>query len=229
MATARRYRCNRAELYVLVAAGIRSYREHITVFGGFKGRYDGAYAARLEAMLEDVMAMPGHQQRDMRTEEAGLRLAAHAKDCLAHWQALKRYIRDVKAWKHEQKARLEGAGMKVYARARGGARLPVLQLMHEGGLFIAEFETALKADGNMPEGFRASFEGAGEDFVALCGELMDGLQDNPQLARDKVVAENALYDELMRMFADGRHLFKQRPEVARRFTVRRVLAMVRGE
>lgn len=228
MATKRLYRCNRAELYAALGAGIRSIREYRAELSAFKGKYGGDYADRLEERLEEVMAMPDMQMRDMRTESALITLREKGRACLQRWQMLRLYIRDVEAWRLLQKPRLEAAGSRVYREARGLRRVAVLELMEAGRLFVQEFEAELMANGNMPAGFKAEYEGVLAEYRALTVELIDGREDNAQLAEAKVVAENALYREVMGAMSDGRLVFSDRPALAGRFSMRKVLGLIRS-
>lgn len=228
MATKRLYRCDRAELYAALGAAIRSIREYGDALSAFKGRYGGDYADRLEERLGEVMAMPDMQQRDMRTETALTVLREKGRACLLKWQELRLYIRDVRAWGSVQKPRMEASGSRFYRDARGLRRVAVLELMEAGRHFVAEFEGELMADGNMPAGFRGEYEGLLAEYRALTVELIDGREDNAQLAEAKVVAENALYREVMGVMSDGRLIFKDQPGVADRFSMRKVLGLIRS-
>jgi len=227
MSEKQKYPCKTVELYTVAKAGLGSFRENQPLFVAHKGKYNDPYADNLEAEIDAAMAMPSLQKRDMRTEVAGIQLKELAQTCLDNWQTLKLYIRDVAGWENEQKPRLEAAGWKEYAKAAAFNWEYVQLLNNEGWIFIGDFEAELLADDNMPAGFKAQYEAGKNAYATLLGELMDAKQDNPQEAKAKRDANNALYDKVMDMFEDGRHVAKKDEELAHRFTFSRVLNKVR--
>lgn len=97
-------------------------------------------------------------------------------------------------------------------------------LLHEVGKVLCahieleplELFRDLQVHGHAPRG-----------VVGLAVELMDGRENNAVLADAKVVA-GALYREVIGVFSDGRLVFKDRPGVADRFSMRKVVRIIRG-
>ncbi len=227
MAVQPKYRCKQVELYSVALAGIHSFSEHKADFEAFKAKYADPYEADFRALLSTAMARPGFQLRDMDTEVLGIQLKTLAERCLDNWQALKRYIRDVRSWQDLQKPKLEGAGSKEYEKAAAMNWESVLLLNHMGLEFIELFEAELLADNNMPAGFKNRYTQDKDRYAQMYNSLLDAKQDNPMDAENKVEANNALFEELMRMFDDGAFIFKRKDALNDRFTFSKVLNKIR--
>jgi hypothetical protein len=222
-----KYNCKQVELYSIAKIGLGSFIENKAAFESFKANYGDPYAQRFEERITSTMGLPGFQVRDMRSEVAGIQLREAAQRCLDNWQALRRYIRDVKSWANLQKPKLEAAGSKEYPTAARFNWEYVLLLNDMASSFIEQFGDDLKMDGNMPDTFAQAFNDHKERYKAHYLRLMDAAQDNPQDTRAKIMANNDLYDELMRMFEDGQFLFRSDSTLKNRFIFARVLNRVR--
>ncbi len=227
MAVEPKYRCKQVELYSVALAGIHSFSEYKADFEAFKGKYADPYETDMRTLLSTAMSRPGFQVRDMDTEVLGIQLKTFAERCLDNWQALKRYIKDVKAWEDLQKPRLEGAGSQEYAKAAALNWESVLLLNQMGLEFIERFETELLADNNMPAGFKNAYTQDKDRYAQMYNSLLDAKHDNPTEAENKVIANNELFEALMGMFDDGAFIFKRRKSVKDRFTWAQVLNKVR--
>jgi hypothetical protein len=227
MSVNNKYPCKQIELYSVSMMALHSFEENQAAFESFKPKYADPYRDNLSGLLTAALDLPGFQQRDMRTEVLGIQMREAAKRCLDNWQALRRYIRDVAGWENIQKPKLEAAGSREYARAASYNWEYVALLSHEGRTFMEQFDAELQGDGNMPAGFVTEFEADMSAYMNLFNQLMDAAQDNPQEARAKVLANNALYEELMRMMEDGQFIFRDDSTLKQRFTFTRVLNRIR--
>ncbi|MCF8258135.1 MAG: carboxypeptidase-like regulatory domain-containing protein [Flavobacteriales bacterium] len=227
MAVEPNYRCKQHELYSVAIAGLDSFKESQARFVNFKSKYGTPYEMDFQVLIDAAMDLPSLQGRDAQTEVAGIVLKEKAGKCLENWQALKRYIRDVQAWKQLQKPRLEEAGWMRYDKAAAYNWDYVLQLNHEGLQFINAYSTELQADGNMPALFVTEFESAKNAYGLAFQQLLDKKQDNPEDAEKKQIANNALHDALTDMFDDGQFVMRKEEALKARFTFTRILNKIR--
>jgi len=227
MSVKAKYNCKQVELYSVAMAGIHSFTEHQSAFEAFKAKYASPYETTLQNLLDTAVGIGSEQFRGMLSEEALIVLKGHAKKNLDDWQALKRYIRDVKAWALLQKPRLEAAGSMEFTKASNENWEYVKLLNDMAWLFITSFESELLADSNMPAGFKAQFETNKDDYAKFYNELMDKKQDGPEETALKVKANNELFEELMKMFDDGQYVMREQPATKVRFVFAQVLNKIR--
>jgi len=211
-----KYDCTQAELYAITGIGWTSCSEHLTEFTNLKAFYTPAYILAKKAAIGSAKALPSFQSRTGPSEEARIALRAKGTECLVKWQALKRYIAD--AFSSElQKTKLENAGAGYYESASREDWEDLDVLMQEGSNFIALESAALQANDNMPATFEAEFNVLKVAYGLLYEDFKNKEQQGREMTTVKINANNALYEELMKMFKDGVHIFRGDASIRERF------------
>lgn len=223
------YNCKQLELYAVCRLGLGSYREHLTVFGNFKGKYGTpAFGNIFEAAINAAATLPDFQARDEKSETAGIKLTKKGTECANKWQDLKRYIADVNDWEELQKPKLEAAGSTLYRQASQGNWEVMKGLLQTAKNFIDNNTAELQAGGNMPAGFSGQFDTLKQDFEALYDTFTDAEQDQSEETDEKLEENNALYKTLIDFFLDGQAIFREKQATKERFIFDHVLSIVRG-
>lgn len=227
------YSCTQAELYAVGAIAWESCREHLFPAGGevksfnaFKASYTDAYVNGKLAALIAAEDLPDEDTRSDEHETQKILLGKKALDCTTKWKGLKRYIEGAFAkdlWDTKQ----EAAGANFYEKATHDNWEMVEQLMNDGKNFMAANLATLTA-GGMPAGFPGEFNTLKVQFDVLFLAFKDKQQDAEEKAQAKIVANNAVYADLIAMMKDGQFIFITNPALHERFVFQQVLHLVRG-
>lgn len=228
------YPCTQAELYAVGAIAWESCREHLFPAGGetksfsaFKAIYTDAYVnGKIQAIIgaEDL---PDEDTRSDEHETQKILLGQKALECTTKWKGLKRYIEAAFTEEFWQ-TKLEAAGANFYEKAAHDNWEMVEALMNDGSNFIAANIQTLLANNNMPNVFQAEFDSLKTQFDVIYLLFKDKQQDAEEKAQAKIVANNAVYDDLTVMLKDGQFIFNANPALRERFVFAQVLHLVRG-
>lgn len=222
------YNCKQLELYAVCRLGLASYRENLAAFTAFKAKYDAALGNDFETAINDAAALPDFQARDEKSESAQILLEKKAKECLAKWQDLKRYIADVQGWEDLQKPKQEAAGSTLYEKAANNNWEVLKGLMETASNFIANNEADLEANGNQPNPFKNQFNTLKQDYCDQYDVFTDATQDQGAETDEKIDENNAIFATLMSIFLDGQAIFRENAPLYDRFVFTSVLKIVRG-
>jgi hypothetical protein len=120
------------------------------------------------------------------------------------------------------------AGYNYYAGAAHEDWDAVKGLMQSGLLFLNANTTVLTNDGGMPAMFMPDFVLTKDAFELKYQAFLQAEEDTKVLTDQKILADNTLYKTLMKMFEDGKKIFREDAAVREQFTFDRVWALVNG-
>ncbi|MCC6185909.1 MAG: hypothetical protein IT256_02020 [Chitinophagaceae bacterium] len=222
------YHCTQSLLYVVVRKGWYSFLQHLSAFEGYRGYYNAAYAANALAALDAAERLPDAQARYANTEVHRTELIALGKDCMAHWQSLKRYTATSFAADTCQ-ARYDEAGAKYYIKARNNNWKAIQSMNVSAANFIATHLAVLLAGNNMPATFGAAYAATSAAFAAKFQQFIASEEQAYNDTVAKATANNEVYNTLITMFKDGQELFKKTEGIRRQFVFDKVLAMLKNQ
>jgi hypothetical protein len=220
-----KYDCTQAELYAICTLGWNSCSDHLIDFTNLKPYYTAAYVTAKKAAIAAAKALPHETARAGEIKNARVLLAEKGGECLVKWQALKRHIEDAFA-KNQLDGMLDQAGQVYYATAKRENWEDLELLMISGSTFIDDNSAALLANDNMPVGFEAEFDGLKDEYSALYESFKGLEQGAKELTIAKINANNVLFEELMKMFRDGVHIFRVNEAIRERFVWKVVKELV---
>lgn len=221
-----KYNCTQAELYTIVQQGWNSCLAQLAAFTAFSAAYvTGLITARLAA-LTAAQALPDFQARNSIAEALRTDLQAQNDVVLNLFQSLKRYISYAfPAVQHQ--AQWDAAGWGYYASAAALNWDDTANMLVSMDNFITANSVALLLNSNMPTAFGATVASAKTDFDTLHADFLDARQAAYVATEDKVNANNAIYDDLIAMFADARCLgFSE--ALMKQFTFSSILTLISG-
>ena len=221
-----KYKCSQDELYEVCRAGWQSYSDELASFTALKALYTAALATTRIAAIDAAEALPDDQARGADHEVKRVGLRNQATTCLNLWLQLDRYIDTAYTDKTIKKARREEAGSNDYADASSENWEKTKSLLLSGKNFIAAHTAELTAGSNMPAGFSATYNAARTAFLPLLTAFINSEQGTKTGTEAKVVANNAVYGDLINMFQDGSFIFKLVPDKKPKFSFNGVLGLV---
>lgn len=220
----RRYNCTQAELYAICTIGWQSYQENLTDFENFSTLYTAATATNAFAAIESAKVLPDFQARNEATETAYIQMGLTAEQCLTKWRTLRSYIKA--AFPPElHKPKIEAAGEDHYNKATA-RNWGETQLMLTSALSFITDNTAELTAGGMPATFQTDVETLQTEFTTHYNKFTDSGQDEHEGTDAKIIANNAIYDTLQRMFEDGQIIYEKDPAKRDRFIFQRVKDMI---
>jgi len=223
-----RYHCSQPILYAVARTGWSSFLRHLSSFEAYRGYYNAAYAANALAAIDAAELLPDAQARYANTEVYRTELLALGKDCLAHWQSLKRYIA-TSFPAVACPARYDEAGAKRYYKARNSNWEELKAMNVSAANFIATHQAILLAGNNMPATFGAIYAAASTAFATKLQQFIASEQQGINETIAKTTANNTVYTTLITMFKDGQELFKKQDSIRRQFVFDAVLALLKNQ
>ena len=221
-----KFDCALDELYLAANLGWQACFAEIVKFKLLKAFYVPLFIDGMVAAIQAAENMPDDQVRNAVYQLLGSQLKTTTNDGLSKWQALKLYITTAFPNDPDQKTMLDAAGAKNYAPAAKYNWEKVKSLLKNGSDFIAAHSVELLAGNNMPVGFEADFNLVKDDIVAKIPVFLNARQTSKHGTQDKIIASNAVYDDLLKMFADGVYIFKDDEATRDLFVFEKVLAVV---
>lgn len=200
--TRARYNCTQTELYSICRLGWNRTKSRQAELSLIYPEYTLVY---IDAKLADVKAaedLPDFQARDLVTESAHIKLKQAAEPALQKWKLLERYI--IRSFQSNQeliKPNVEAAGKDYYeAATRENPNWEDMQqMLLSGQAYIAANLAVLTS---MPAGFPAEYNTAKDDFDMQYDDFMLAEAEGPDKTREKIDANNGIYDALMLMLGD---------------------------
>lgn len=223
----REYPCGQQDLYTVVETGWASFIQHLSRFENLSTKYSVATATAQLAALQAARALPDEDNREEVHKTLRIEMKGLAETCLIKWSDMSSYIRDGFSEDVYENKRV-AAGYNYYASAAHENWDDVKALMQDGLLFLNANTTVLTDDGGMPATFAADFEGAKDAFELKYQAYLQAEEEAKVLTDQKVIANNALYRALMKMFEDGKKIFREEAAIREQFTFDRVLNLVSG-
>lgn len=223
----RKFNVTEGELYALCLSGWETCGRHIEKMNSFSPLYTADY---VKARREEVSStMAGFDRKQRRAELFKLRsdLNLQGKAALGHWRSLKLYIETAFAGEKLEAFMIE-AGQPRYRLAQRKQWEEALKLLQAGQAFIEKHSEALLANQNMPAAFPAQYAAALQAYHKVHDAYMaEGIATRERTGT-YVQILNKLYEDLLRMFAAGREVFKDNKPVLEQFRLRTGLDMISG-
>lgn len=221
------YGCGMQDLYTVCDMVAVNYEQHVTRFEAQSTKYTAATGADLRLAIKNARMLPDEAQRDathavMRTQLIGLK-----DECLIVWQQMTGYIRDAFD-KEEYATQINAAGHGYYATAQNEDWDDVEGLMQAGLNYLMLNGALLTTDGGMVAGFDTAFEAAASAFELKYDAFLQCMEQAKVDTDNKIVANNAIYKETMRICEDGKRIFRKEAAIREEFTFEAVLALVRS-
>lgn len=200
------YRQSQPSLYACAYIVCDNLADNLAPMSAFRGIYTDAFVNAFRAEIEAAQNMPDNGQRTAWHERLREELKPLSRKCLNDWQLLKRYI--INAYPAPQQGTmLQAAGWSYYEKAGENNWEYVLALMTSGINFITDHEAELKANNNMPDGFKAMMQADKAEFQAKYLEFMQELEHASEATQAKTEANNAIYAKAIMICEDGFQVF----------------------
>ena len=220
------YPCGQQDLYTIVETGWASYAQYLTDFSNLSTLYTASTGTNQLSAVASARSMPDEDSRD----EVHMTLRVQLKDladiCLIKWMDMSTYIRDGFPENEYDNKRL-AAGHGYYATAEHDDWDDVKGLM-QNGVDFANANSAVLTTGGMPASFIADMTAAKDAFELKHQEFLQAEEDSKVLTDAKIEANNALYRALIKMFEDGKKIFRNNAAVREQFTFNSVWDLVRN-
>lgn len=218
------YNCSQAELYSGLNSAWDSQAEREAAFIVENTKYTAGLSVTRKAAIQAAKAMPDGQARYADSESLRVDLTEELDSVLGKWNSLDGYIKGAFKGAH-YKPRIEEAGKQYYETSAEKNWEDVSLLLEAGKTFITTHSAVLIADGGMPAGFAAAYDGV-RVYDGLYTDFKDARQDAQEQTDAKLDANNDIYEAGREMMEDGKHIFRKNASVRERFTWDRILAMI---
>jgi hypothetical protein len=202
------YKCTQQEFYAVANLAWQNYQANLADFTAFKAKYTTELGTEAVADLLAAKNIPDAQSRSSVPESLRIELSATARLCLYNFQMLKSYIADAFP-EVQQKAMLEAAGSKFYPKASNKSWTAMQSMLDAAKQFITDHTADLEQGGNnMQATFPAKFNLDKNTFETNYAVFIAAEQGSEGGTNDKITANNACYDTLTKMLADGQVIYK---------------------
>lgn len=219
-----KYKCTQQELYSIANTVYDNLENNLSDFAAYKAKYIAAFVTALRDAVTDAQGGASDKNITSKHVDLEIDLEPLADKCCKNFQLLKGYIEeafDKAHWDNQFNA----AGQARYSQAQGYNWEYVMGLNSDMILYISENTTALTTNGYMPAGFAGqvstdsvNFNGKYADFKALRQTSTD--------TADRLNANNAIYDDLMKVCSDGQRIFADVDEKKKLFVFAVVKSLV---
>lgn len=208
------YNCSQQHLYIIARMAWHSCNKYLTAFSEFSPRFTPAYISNAIAQIDAAEHIASQEQA---TKLLYVQLVQQAKNTLQLWQRLKLYIIDAFP-QNEQQIQLNAAGHQHYRKASRKYWADCTQLLNHADTFITNNQAQLSANGNMPPPFATTFNVEKTNYTTLLRQYYESAQNNPVNTQQKILANNAIHEQLMSMMLDGQRIFIKNPAIKKLFT-----------
>jgi hypothetical protein len=220
------YECKQNELYSIALMGWKSFMDHQPAFEAYNTLYTGAYGAAMRDAVMNAKQMPDNFQRRDVHKTLRTKLKSVTEHVLIKWQQLDSFIQEGFAEANYENKKL-AAGYAYYTAAANDDWPNADSLLGDATTFISEHAVALTS-GGMPGTFAGEFGLLKTSFETLYEEFTDAEQDGAEQTDAKLAANNELYKNLMKMFKDGKKIFRHSAAVKQRFIFTHLLKLISG-
>lgn len=223
----RKFNFTEGELYALCLTGWETCSRNLQALTAFSPVYSEAYVAERKNEVLETMSKFNRQQRRAELRKLRTDLNTELGLALSGWRSLKHYVEVAFAGEKLDAVMIE-AGLQHYAAARNKRWEEVLKLLKAGQSLIRRYKTELSANQNMPEAFPLEFD----ELLTRYSDRYDAYLTAGVESRERTGQHtgllNKLYDDLNRMFAAGREVFKQNTVLADQFRLSSNLSVITG-
>jgi hypothetical protein len=220
------YECKQNELYSIALMGWKSFMDQQPEFEAYNTLYTAAYGAAMRDAVMNAKQMPDNFQRRDVHKTLRTKLKAVTEHVLIKWQQLDSFIQEGFAEANYESKKL-AAGYAYYNAAANDDWKSADSLLGDATTFISEHIAALTS-GGMPATFEGEFGLLKTSFETLYEEFTDAEQDGPEQTDAKLAANNELHKNLMKMFKDGKKIFRHSAAVKQRFIFTHLLKLISG-
>jgi hypothetical protein len=221
------YNCTQQELYTILETGWNNCLKQQTRFAAFKAKYTTPFINTALTNISKASELPDEQTRNEASETARILLSQTNTDCLNNWQLLKRYIADAYP-KDLQKSKLEAAGQTYYLKASQENWDATNAILISGQNFISNNLTDLTANDNMPPAFQTQFTNTRTTFNTQHAAFLAAEENTVVAAEQKILANNSIFEEGMKMLLDGQEIFKNEEALLKQFIFAELLYLASG-
>ena len=211
------YNCSQDVLYAACELVITSFDEELVDFTVLKPKYNAAFVTALRAELLAARNIPALTQRQSEQEVARINLLAKLTLCLDKLNALRLYIRDAYSVDAIRVVRMQEAGFDDYEKAANANWEKLEAIMSNATTFIGLHEAELLAGDNMPAGFKADFDLLADTVNPEVVAMLNMRENNKQGTSGKILANNALYNNVISVCEDGVYIFRNDAAKASQF------------
>jgi len=215
-------------LYSVCLAAWNLCSQNLAKFTALKAFYTEAFITQSLAAVQAAKDLPSLVQTLAYRKEVRINLVNATKQVQANWQLLKLYVTKAFAADLVQ-AKLEAAGAAFYAKASIDNWSAVRSLIDAANAFIANNQSDLMANDNMPADFQTKFQTDGDDCIDLSVTFAEVNIEKQMATNLKVEANNAIYASAIEMLKDGQQIFKDNAVAKKQFTFSFLVSMYRGE
>jgi hypothetical protein len=210
------YHCPQKDLYTIVKLGWKSYDDFLGDFTAFKTTYDAQLAIDQRTALVAARLLPNETTREDIHKSLRIELLPLGSECLEKWSDMSSYIRDAFPVDQYESKRL-AAGREYFNSALGEDWESLSEMMSLGIAFATEHNALLLNPGGMPTTFVQEMTDAAAAFDLKLVDFLNAEQTAKALTDAKINANNALYRALIKMFKDGKRVFRKLPAVRDQF------------
>lgn len=220
------YECKQNELYAIALMGWKSFMDHQPEFEAYNTLYTAAYGAAMRTAVMNAKQMPDNFKRRDIHKTLRNKLKTATEHVLIKWQQLDSFIKEGFAETNYESKKL-AAGYAYYTAAANDDWQDADSLLGDATTFISGHTAALTV-GGMPATFASDFGLLKTSFETLYAAFKDAEQDAPEQTDAKLAANNELYKNLMKMFKDGKKIFRNSAAVRERFIFTHLLKLISG-
>ena len=218
------YRCTQLELYSTLKTIWDNYDDHQVDLLTYKSKYDAALSTTSKGAITAAKNLPDEEARNAESQNLRIEVVALANTCTRNWQLLKSYIQEAYPGDNMQ-VQLDAAGMNYYINATKNNWEFVDGLNTSANNFITANSADLLANGFMPAGFKVQYKTASDAFD-LKYDAFKHAQQSTEDTDEKIVANNAIYTDGMKMCGDATMFFVSNDAIVKKFTFTTVLQIV---
>jgi hypothetical protein len=177
------------------------------------------------AEVDAAELMDDFSVRNSKVSYKLLKLKNVAEKSRNKWQDLKSYLRSAFP-KSEWAIKQAEAGAVYYSAASQNNWEEITSLLKTGETFISQNNTALLANDNMPIAFFGDFTQIKKDYADALDDFYSEEEAEEDLAEDKIIANNQIYEKLMLMCSDGQKIFRLDEGKRKQFVFEHILDIV---
>ncbi len=197
-----KYNCTQTELYAICRLGWKLCKNKQAQIILAYTDYTIPYIDDKITSIKKAEDLPDFQSRDLLPESAHILLKKISEPAILNWKLLERYI--IRAFQEDKdliKPNLEAAGKDYYEEAtRDNPNWEDLsQMLLSGQKYITDNGAALTS---MPATFPAQYDLVKGKFDTKYDEFTEAEALTPEKTREKIEANNEIFDDLMLMLGD---------------------------
>ena len=219
----RNYSYPMSVLYQTIRILLMNCRNNIAAFIAFESMYSVTMIDDMEAELLVAKRMKSDQARTLEHENLHMDMLTLSEVCRDKWQELKRYIKKAVGAERDA-ANWDAAGWEYYEDSYGSWD-KLREMCSMASVYMQDNNAALLAAGT-PSDFAELFNLDVEKFNIKYDEFLLAQENAMQGTADKIAANNAIFDKLTELCADGQVIFKRNEVKKSLFSMQAVSELV---